>query len=72
MLTNGEHALATVARPRRGLAALFTALLESLNAFEERSRQRRALAALDDRLLADIGLDRWTVEADLARPFWKP
>ncbi|SEA52603.1 DUF1127 domain-containing protein [Rubrimonas cliftonensis] len=33
-------------------------------------RQRRALAALDARLLADIGLSREDAEAEARRPFW--
>ena len=38
----------------------------------ERSRQRRALAALDDHLLRDIGLTRDAVLRECAQPFWKP
>ncbi|WP_374383843.1 DUF1127 domain-containing protein [Dongia sp.] len=34
-------------------------------------RQRRALEALDDRLLKDIGLTRCDVEAEVSRPFWR-
>jgi len=34
----------------------------------EISRQRRHLASLDDRLLADIGIDRQTAEKEAARP----
>ena len=32
--------------------------------------QRRALARLDDRALADIGLSRSQAEAEAARPLW--
>jgi uncharacterized protein YjiS (DUF1127 family) len=38
----------------------------------ERSRQRRALAELDDRLLRDIGLTREEALQERANPFWKP
>ena len=34
------------------------------------ARERRALARLDDRLLADIGLTRADVEAETSRRFW--
>ncbi|RLJ59147.1 uncharacterized protein DUF1127 [Litoreibacter meonggei] len=33
-------------------------------------RQRRALAALDDTRLADIGLSRQEAEAEASRPVW--
>lgn len=33
-------------------------------------RQRRHLAALDDALLADIGLTREDARREAARPFW--
>ncbi|MBK5944925.1 hypothetical protein CCR83_00300 [Rhodobacter veldkampii DSM 11550] len=36
-----------------------------------RSRERAALARLDDRLLSDIGLDRAHAEAEASRPFWQ-
>jgi uncharacterized protein YjiS (DUF1127 family) len=38
----------------------------------ERSRQRRALAALNDHLLRDIGLTRDAVRRECAQPFWMP
>jgi uncharacterized protein YjiS (DUF1127 family) len=38
----------------------------------ERSRQWRALAELDDRLLRDIGLTRDETRRECAHPFWKP
>lgn len=37
----------------------------------ERSRQRRHLGELDDRLLRDIGLSRAEVEHEVAQPFWR-
>ena len=33
-------------------------------------RQRRALAALDDTRLADLGLSRHEADAEAARPVW--
>ena len=33
-------------------------------------RQRRALAALDDTRLADIGISRHEAEAEASRPIW--
>ena len=36
----------------------------------ERSRQRRALAELDDRLLCDIGVTPAQARREAAKPFW--
>ena len=54
-------------RPRSWLPALIVGLLK----MEDRARQRRALARLDDRLLRDVGLSRADVEREYSRPFWK-
>jgi uncharacterized protein YjiS (DUF1127 family) len=35
-----------------------------------RSRQRDALAELDDRLIEDIGVTRQQANAEAAKPFW--
>lgn len=34
------------------------------------ARQRRHLAALDNRMLSDIGFSRADVEREIHRPFW--
>lgn len=36
-----------------------------------RSRERRALAQLDDRALKDMGITRKQANAEAAKPFWK-
>ncbi|MDZ5699914.1 DUF1127 domain-containing protein [Chelativorans sp. M5D2P16] len=38
---------------------------------EERWRQRRQLAKLDDHLLADIGLTPKDVRRECRKPFWR-
>lgn len=38
----------------------------------ERSRQRRALQSLDDRLLSDIGIGRAEASEEARKPFWVP
>ena len=37
----------------------------------ERHKQRRDLAALDNHLLADIGLTREMADHECAKPFWR-
>jgi uncharacterized protein YjiS (DUF1127 family) len=55
-----------------GLACLGRAAIRGVLFWMERSRQRRALAELDDRLLRDIGLTREEALQERANPFWKP
>ena len=38
--------------------------------WQELARQRRALAALDDHMLKDIGLSRADARQEAERPFW--
>jgi uncharacterized protein YjiS (DUF1127 family) len=35
------------------------------------TRERRALAELDDRLLRDIGITRYDAAHEVAKPFWR-
>lgn len=46
-------------------------LLSTLWIWVERSRQRKQLAALDNHLLSDIGLDRQSRDIEVAKPFWR-
>jgi len=41
-------------------------------AWAGRCRRRHAALAIDDRTLADIGLNRGLVTLEAAKPFWRP
>jgi uncharacterized protein YjiS (DUF1127 family) len=59
------HRLERTARWEKG------GVLGLLGAWIERWRQRRALAALDDHLLRDLGITREEAERESAKPFWR-
>jgi uncharacterized protein YjiS (DUF1127 family) len=42
-----------------------------IGTWRRRIRERQAFAKLDCRELRDIGLSRWDVERELAKPFWR-
>lgn len=54
-------------RLSRGLSRI----LKTLDLWYQRSRQRRQLGMLDDRLLSDIGADRASAWEEAAKPFWQ-
>nr|WP_209877680.1 DUF1127 domain-containing protein [Azospirillum soli] len=47
------------------------AWVEAWSRMSERSRQRRALANLDDHLLRDIGVTQDHARRESEKPFWK-
>jgi uncharacterized protein YjiS (DUF1127 family) len=53
-----------------GLGAALSRGLLVLLRWQELARQRRALAAMDDRMLKDIGLTRVDARREAGRPFW--
>ncbi len=54
-----------------GFAVRIGALLDTVARWQDRRRQRLALAALDEHMLRDIGLSSADVEAEITRPFWR-
>jgi uncharacterized protein YjiS (DUF1127 family) len=54
-------------RQRRGVAAIAEMVLR----WHERARERRALMALSDHMLRDIGLSGAEAHGEAAKPFWR-
>jgi uncharacterized protein YjiS (DUF1127 family) len=57
--------------PGASLRDLLSRALDAIDAWQERTRMRRGLAMMDDRLLRDIGLTRDDVRLELRKPFWR-
>ena len=56
---------------RLSVLGMLVRLAETVAAGRERRRQRSALARLDHRMLADIGLTAADVEGEVSKPFWR-
>jgi uncharacterized protein YjiS (DUF1127 family) len=60
------------ARPREGAGwSIVVTILEGLELWAERRRQRRALLELSDHLLKDLGLTRLDALREGGKPFWR-
>ncbi len=57
--------------PHSGLRRALMALAARAEACVSRSRQRRALADLDERLLRDIGVTAYDAAHEADKPFWR-
>jgi uncharacterized protein YjiS (DUF1127 family) len=60
----------TAARAMPRLRAGLTSLVLRLLRWQELARERRALAAMDDHMLKDIGLTRADAAREAGRWFW--
>lgn len=58
------------ARPAGGFLAFLTSVALVIQEMTERNRTRRALSALSDAELKDIGLSRADAYREAHRPFW--
>lgn len=56
---------------RQSSAQWLEAAVDAVLAWAERRRQRRHLAALDERMLHDIGVSAADVEHEVTKPFWR-
>lgn len=67
-------ALASLPMPTaksRGLGVVAAWLVEIMLDWQERRRQRRQLAMMDEHMLRDIGLSSADVEHEVHKPFWR-
>jgi uncharacterized protein YjiS (DUF1127 family) len=62
---------ATPLRLGVGIGSLLIRVLDIFGDWQDRAAERRQLSRLEDRLLADIGIDRATAMTEGAKPFWK-
>ncbi len=58
-------------RPVRVAVGAFRGVKAQLAAWAKRERERRALLALDDAGLKDIGISRAQASFEHGRPFWR-
>lgn len=56
---------------RRLPTAVFGRTVAMLRECRQRSRERAQLAALDERMLRDIGISRGDVLREINKPFWR-
>ncbi|HYG85835.1 MAG TPA: DUF1127 domain-containing protein [Azospirillum sp.] len=65
----------TTYRPATGMLQVFGKAVmnaaDTVAVWQERRRQRRALEALSDHMLSDIGISRADVEHEAEKPFWR-
>jgi uncharacterized protein YjiS (DUF1127 family) len=58
-------------RATAAVAARVVAVLALLRRWHRRARERALLAALDERMLRDIGVERSDVEREINQRFWR-
>lgn len=64
---------AALAAPRAGRVAQFLGgLLNKLAEWQERAEQRAYLAAMDERMLKDLGISHVDAVRESSKPFWTP
>lgn len=62
----------TRSAPSRSLSSIALRLVETVEVWAERRRQRRALLELSEHMLKDIGISRVDALREAGKPFWLP
>jgi len=72
---SGQHVLSlwqqTFKATTTWLAVTLIVMGRNAILYRERSKQRKALTELDDRLLEDIGVTRAAAKYEASKPFWR-
>ena len=69
--SRGHSKLQSEAVGRKHGKPFLIRVFDALGEWQDRSAARRRLAAFDNRMLRDIGIDRATAAAESAKPFWQ-
>ncbi len=74
-MRNRSGTIETIIPPQTGFFAVVTrrasGLIDALLAWQDRARERRALATMDEHALQDVGLTRGDVIVEASKPFWR-
>lgn len=70
-MSSAELFVRKPAQAGAGVGERVVALFDRLATWNERRRQRRALEALPDHLLSDIGISRADADYEAEKPFWR-
>jgi uncharacterized protein YjiS (DUF1127 family) len=74
-MRNHSESIGTIIHPNETYVSVLTrragALLDAVLTWQERARQRHAMATMDEHALKDIGLSRSDVVAESTKPFWR-
>ncbi len=69
MAVVASHPLTNCQPPRP--VGLADRIGRAVQLWRRRTRERHAFARIDEVAMQDLGLSRWQVERELAKPFWR-
>ena len=71
MTTTSDVDVSIASPVRSGVRRLLAGVIDALLVWRARSRDRRHLVGMDDRMLRDIGATRIAVRQEAMKPFWR-